>query len=86
MSGLRKAINEKCKSCIHDNLAAGTWLQQVTLCSVDLCLLRDVRPKTNRPIPESVFSYYGVDSLECQQINEEISATNTSKDSEGPVP
>ena len=57
---LRKAINQNCKSCAYDDLAAGTWRQQVTLCSVKSCALYDVRPKSTRPIPESVLSYYGV--------------------------
>ena len=55
---LRKAINQNCKSCAYDDLAAGTWRQQVTLCSVKSCALYDVRPKSTRPIPESVLSYY----------------------------
>jgi hypothetical protein len=57
---LRKAIDDKCRDCIYDPLAAGTWRQQVTLCSVKLCPLYEVRPKTGSPIPESVLSYYGV--------------------------
>lgn len=56
---LRKAINAKCKSCIYDELAAGTWLGQVTLCSVWRCPLFDVRPTTDR-IPDSVLIYYGI--------------------------
>jgi len=55
---LRKAINQHCESCTYDNLAAGTWRQQVTLCGVKSCALYDVRPKSTRPIPESVLSYY----------------------------
>ena len=55
---LRKAINQHCKSCAYDDLAAGTWRQQVTLCGVKSCALYDVRPKSTRPIPESVLSYY----------------------------
>ena len=57
---LRKAINQHCKSCAYDDLAAGTWRQQVTLCGVKSCALYDVRPKSTRPISESVLSYYGV--------------------------
>jgi len=51
---LRKAINEKCKDCIYDDLAAGTWLQQVTICSSEDCPLFDVRPKSKSAIPENV--------------------------------
>ena len=60
---LRKAINAHCKSCVYDNLAAGTWLAQVTLCSVRKCELFDVRPTTSS-IPDSVFDYYGVTEAE----------------------
>jgi len=58
---LRKCINEKCRDCIYDSIVPGTWRQQVTLCSVKSCALYDVRPKSTRPIPESVLSYYRVD-------------------------
>jgi hypothetical protein len=57
---LRKSINSKCCDCIYDDLSAGTWLQQVTLCSANSCPLYDVRPKSKSPIPESVLSYYGI--------------------------
>jgi hypothetical protein len=65
---LRKVINQNCKDCIYDSLAAGTWRQQVTLCSVKSCALYDVRPKATRPIPESVLSYYGVSLAEYQAL------------------
>ena len=55
---LRKAINQHCKDCVYDEIAAGTWRQQVTLCGVKSCALYDVRPKSTHPIPESVLSYY----------------------------
>ena len=63
---LRKAINQHCLICVHDKTAAGTWRQQVTLCGVKSCALYDVRPKSTRPIPESVLSYYGVSLGEYQ--------------------
>ena len=58
MPKLRKKIDQHCKSCVYDPLAAGSWRQQVTLCGVKSCALYDVRPKPTRPIPESVLSYY----------------------------
>jgi len=61
---LRKAINAKCRSCIHDELAAGTWRQQVTLCPVKNCALYPVRPLTEAPIPERVLDYYLVEGPE----------------------
>ena len=70
MPSLRKAINQHCLNCVYDKLAAGTWRQQVSLCSVKSCALYDVRPKPTRPIPESVLSYYGVDLAEYQALME----------------
>jgi len=46
---LRKAVNAKCKDCIYDNLAPGTWRQQVTLCTVNMCPLWEVRPRAATP-------------------------------------
>jgi hypothetical protein len=63
---LRKAINQHCKDCVYDEIATGTWRQQVTLCSVKSCALYEVRPKSTRPILESVLSYYGVENDEYQ--------------------
>ena len=70
MASLRKAINKNCKNCSHDKIAAGTWRQQVTLCGVKSCALYDVRPKSTRPIPESVLSYYGVENDQYQYKDE----------------
>jgi hypothetical protein len=67
---LRNAINQHCKSCTYDDLAAGTWRQQVTLCGVKSCALYEVRPKSTRPIPESVLSYYEVSLEEYQSLIE----------------
>ena len=57
---LRTAINGNCRTCIFDSAAAGTWRQQVTLCSVTSCDLYPVRPVTKAAIPESVLNYYSV--------------------------
>ena len=43
---LRKAINDKCRDCIYDPLAGGTWLKQVELCVCTDCPLYPVRPIT----------------------------------------
>ena len=66
---LRKAINGKCKDCIYDDLAAGTCLQQITLCSSDDCPLFDVRPQSKFTIPEKVLSYYGIKTGTFQQLS-----------------
>ncbi len=62
--GLRKCVDDKCKSCIYDPEAAGTWRQQVTLCSVTKCPLYPVRPVTKSPIPHSVLKYYSLPTAE----------------------
>lgn len=41
---MRKAINEKCKDCIYDPSAGGTWLKQVELCTMTDCPLYEYRP------------------------------------------
>lgn len=41
---LRKAINDKCKDCIHDECAPGTWREQVAQCSAPDCPLWPYRP------------------------------------------
>ena len=61
---LRKCINDNCKTCIYDPKAAGTWLQQVSICTVTSCALYPVRPTTNAPIPDSVLDYYLVTDVE----------------------
>ena len=67
---LRKCINEKCRDCIYDSFAPGTWRQQVFLCSVKSCALYDVRPKPTCLIPESTLRWYGVDLAEYQALME----------------
>lgn len=81
---LRKAVNQNFKNCIFDNLAAGTWRQQVTLCSVNSCALYDVRPRTSSSIPKSVLSYYGIKNEEYEELKSTLrskpnSASNKSK-------
>lgn len=41
-----KAIKKKCRSCIYDPLAEGTWLMQVSACTCVSCPLWCVRPVT----------------------------------------
>lgn len=41
---LRKSIDAKCKDCIHDPAAPGTWREQVAQCSCPSCPLWPVRP------------------------------------------
>lgn len=40
----RKAINTKCRDCIYDTLAEGTWLEQVFQCTMKDCGLYAYRP------------------------------------------
>jgi len=41
---LRAAINAKCRECIYDPAAPGTWREQVAQCSVIRCALWPIRP------------------------------------------
>jgi len=38
------AIAAKCKDCIHDPAAAGTWREQATVCTSITCALWNFRP------------------------------------------
>ena len=61
---LRKCVNDNCRDCTYDPKAAGTWLQQVTICAVKNCALYPVRPVSKSTIPESVMDYYGITGAE----------------------
>ncbi len=63
---LRKAINQMCKSCIHDPLSAGTWRQQVFLCCAKSCPLWESRAKPTRPIPLTIITQYRAENDEFQ--------------------
>ncbi len=53
-TSLRSCIDQNCKECIYDRLAAGTWRQQVTLCAIKKCPLWEVRPKSaTLPLPDA---------------------------------
>ena len=56
MASLRKSINAKCKDCIYDELAAGSWVMQVEACTCFTCPLWRVRPVRSQrgPWPENV--------------------------------
>ncbi len=41
---MRDAINAKCRECIHDPLARGTWREQVQECTSAQCPLFPLRP------------------------------------------
>lgn len=44
MTSFRERINNKCKECIYDPQAMGTWRKQVENCSSPNCQLYAVRP------------------------------------------
>lgn len=52
---LRKSINLKCRDCIYDPQAVGTWRKQVSLCPATDCPLHAVRPGTYA-LPKSAMS------------------------------
>lgn len=74
---LRKSIDAYCRSCIVDPKSGlGTWRKQVELCTVTLCPLYAVRPKTKgrsdqktakQPIPEGLRRYYEQKRKESQK-------------------
>lgn len=41
---IRKAIDNKCKDCIYDDLAGGTWRRQTSACEDKECSLWEYRP------------------------------------------
>ena len=47
---LRLAIDKHCKQCVYDPCNGGTWREQVTLCTVDVCPLHPVRPLSDNAI------------------------------------
>ena len=42
----QQAINAKCKECIYDDMAEGTWRMQVEQCELTACSLHPYRPKS----------------------------------------
>lgn len=46
MASLKSAIRAKCKDCTYDQLAGGTYLQQIEDCRITRCPLWPVRPMT----------------------------------------
>lgn len=46
MASLKQAIADKCKDCIYDPLAGGTWREQTESCRSIHCALWPVRPIT----------------------------------------
>ncbi len=58
--GPKRAIADKCRSCIHDPAAPGTWRQQVQLCSCYACPLWEHRPKSYGAVPQQILEAYSV--------------------------
>ena len=58
--GPKRAIADKCRSCIHDPAAPGTWRQQVQLCSCYGCPLWEHRPKSYGAVPQQILEAYNV--------------------------
>jgi hypothetical protein len=44
--GLRTRVNLMCKDCIYDPEGTGTWRKQVENCTVTLCPLWEIRPRS----------------------------------------
>ena len=58
MSTLREAVNAKCRDCIFDPHAPGTWRQQVHACTATECPLHPVRPLSESPLSEETLRAY----------------------------
>ena len=48
----QQAIDGKCKECIYDEYADGTWRQQVEACELTDCALYPYRPKSRSKMPD----------------------------------
>lgn len=46
MASMKRAIEGKCKDCIYDEAATGSWRSQVEACKDKSCSLWEVRPVT----------------------------------------
>jgi len=44
MATPQQAINAKCKDCIYDDQAGGTWREQTEGCEISSCPLYELRP------------------------------------------
>ena len=47
----QKAIDAKCRECIYDELADGTWRMQVEQCELTACALYPYRPVSRSNAP-----------------------------------
>lgn len=52
---LRARVDAHCVSCTYDDVAPGTWRQQVERCTVKVCPLFDVRSKSRSTAAKSRF-------------------------------
>ena len=46
----QKAIEEKCRECIYDELDEGTWRMQVEQCQLTDCSLYQYRPQSRSKV------------------------------------
>ena len=46
----QKAIEEKCRECIYDELDEGTWRMQVEQCQLTDCALYQYRPQSRSKV------------------------------------
>jgi hypothetical protein len=57
---LRKAINAKCRVCIHETLDKGSAAQQIACCTISECPLHFVRPITATLIPQQLLDHWRI--------------------------
>ena len=56
MTRQTRAIDAKCKECLYDELADGTWRQQVERCELVECALWKFRPQSRSKTPDMTHS------------------------------
>ena len=52
----QQAIDAKCRECIYDEYADGTWRMQVEQCELTACALHPYRPKSRSKAPSKAGS------------------------------
>ena len=83
-----KAVRAKCKDCIYDPLAGGTWLKQVENCNVYYCPLWVVRPITRQSRLDGLKAYE-IDKMReyhLERAREKLRILENARESAGNLP
>lgn len=66
---LRQDVNAKCRECIYDPLARGTWREQVAACCSSNCALHE-----RRPVPRSCMAGGLIDRAAVAAVRSKLEA------------